>query len=389
MTRSELQDYGADEPGWRFIAQLARERFTGQADVGVDTRVELYAAEGRVYFAQKVDDPPLGARLVSTGVLTTEQFRNGSVKVGDTVSLARLFQRVPALDRDTVELMTEKLSNQVLESVSERPVGSVTLHPLRFHPSGIHQWHPDAGPAPEDDEPSPAMAALVQDVVAAVSGQVPVVPVVPTVTPAPVSDPASEPPVAPAEPTPDAVAFEVPFRVVTTPPEAEAALPTLSSLSGLTPLPTLGEVGTRMPTPTIVHQPGPLDTQGLPILGSVGTSFQPLAPTSAAVPPPPSANASPTPTPAPAPTASAPAALAPGAMLPPPTIGGPSPLDVPSPGAMMSAAAALPVPAEGETEEIWDMVDDLLGIPHDGATLVSAGGGDDKKGRGWLRGRRG
>ncbi len=175
MTRSELQDYGADEPVWRFIAQLERERFTGQADVGVDARVELYVAEGRVYFAQKSDDPPLGARLVSTGVITTEQFRNGSVKVGDSVSLARLFQRVPAIDRDAVELMTERLGRQVLEAVSERPVGPVVLHPLRHHPSGIHQWFPDAPPAPEGDEPSPAMAALVNDVVAAVSGAVPMV----------------------------------------------------------------------------------------------------------------------------------------------------------------------------------------------------------------------
>lgn len=367
MTRSELQEYGADEPVWRFIAQLARERFTGQADVGVDARVELYAAEGRVYFAQKVDDPPLGARLVSTGVLTTEQFRNGSVKVGDAVSLARLFQRVPAVDRDAVELMTERLAHQALEAVSERPVGTIVLHPLRHHPSGIHQWFPDAAPAPEDDGPSPSMTALVKDVVAAVSGAVPVITPQPEVVPTAVHAPehAPEPvalepePVAlepvPPEPAPPAPPMMT-FEVLATPP-VDTALPTLSSLEGLTPLPTLGEVGTRMPTPVTVNQPGPLDTQGLPMLGSVGTSFQPAA---ATLPPPASAGAA--------------------APLPPPTLSGPSPLDLPSPGAMMTPAAGA----------VWDEVDDLLGIPHDDATLVNAGGPtEDKKGRGWLRSRRG
>ena len=359
MTRSELQDHGADEPVWRFIAQLERERFTGQADVGVDTRVELYVAEGRVYFAQKADDPPLGARLVSTGVITGEQFRNGSVKVGDNVSLARLFQRVPAVDRDAVELMTERLGRQVLETVSERPVGSVVLHPLRHHPSGIHQWFPDAPPAPEDDEPSPAMAALVHDVVAAVSGAVPVVSAEPEPTPVPMPAPAPAPAMT--------------FEVLVTDPTAETALPTLSSLQGLTPLPTLGEVGTRMPTPTTVaaHQPGAMDTQGLPILGTVGTSFQPLV---AGAPAEPADEAADDPAADPAVEPSSALAATP---LPPPP---PTEQAVPLP----------PPTIEAATEEIWDMVDDMLGLPHNDATLVNAGGpAEDRKGRGWLRGRRG
>jgi hypothetical protein len=383
MTRSELQDYGADEPVWRFIAQLARERFTGQADVGVETRVELYAADGRVYFAQKVDDPPLGARLVSTGVLTTEQFRNGSVKVGDSVSLARIFQRVPAIDRDAVELMTERLAHQLLESVSERPVGPIELHPLRHHPSGIHQWFPDDTPAPDCDESSPAMTALVNDVVAAVSVAVEPVAVEPVAVDVAPVDVAPGPVDTPA---PALMTFEV---LVTGP--VDTALPTLSSLQGLTPLPTLGEVGTRMPSPATIDQPGPLDTPGLPILGIVGTSFQPLA--AAPTPDPPTA-APPPPTttlPPPPPTGGA-------APLPPPTLSGPSPLDVTSADAMLTPALSAPpsgatpadtVPA-GSREQSWNSVDELLGLPHDDATLVSAGGpSEDKKGRSWLRGRRG
>ncbi len=57
---------------------------------------------------------------------------------------------------------------------------------------------------------------------------------------------------------------------------------------------------------------------------------------------------------------------------------------------MTPAAGAAPQGAEPETEEIWDMVDDLLGLPHNDATLVNAGGpAEDRKGRGWLRSRRG
>ncbi len=373
MTRSELQDYSANEPVWRFIAQLARERYTGQADVGVETRVELYAAEGRVYFAQKTDDPPLGARLVSTGVLTTEQFRNGSVKVGDSVSLARLFQRVPGADRDTVELMTCKLAQQVLEAVSEHPVGEIALHPLRHHPAGIHQWFSDEGPATEGDEPSAAMTALVHDVVAAVSGQLPVVSTEPTVEPA--IEPAVEPVVEPEAPPAPSMTFEVVEVALAN--TGETALPTLSSLQGLTPLPTLGAVGSRTPAPVIVHQPGPLDTTGLPMLGSVGTSFQP-APKSVEAPVAGTATE---------PAASAPITplvLAPGSPLPPPPIPA-----LPSPD---STAGAMMAPPGSANPESWEMVDDLLGIPHTDADaeLVHAGGPhDDRKGRGWLRGRRG
>ncbi len=410
MTRSELQDFGENEPIWGFIAQLGRERFTGQAEVGVQTRVELFATEGRLYFAQKPDDPPLGARFVATGVLTTEQLRNGSVKVGDTVSLARLFSRVPELDRDAVELMADRFTQQVLEAVSTQPVGSVTLRPLRHHPSGIQQWYADAEPD-EAPGPQPAMDALVADVVALVSGEVPVVAAIAEVEPEPeaVVEPELEPE---PEPEPATMTFE---PVVSVPVEAAAALPTLSTLSGLTPLPTLGEVGTRMPTPTMVHTPAPMAADGLPSLGRVGVSFHPNAVNGE---PPDDGNdhghddghddgpqdptvaeleammAGEAPDPQPRNT-SAVTVLEPGSPLPPPVVPpGLSPLDLPSFSAMTTPAAPAPnavgAPVAQETEQIWDMVDDLLGLPHsDGAAADGNSPESDKKGRGWLRGRRG
>jgi hypothetical protein len=423
MTRSELQDYGEHEPIWGFIAQLGRERFTGQADVGVDLRVELFATEGRVYFAQKPDDPPLGARFVATGVLTTEQLRNGSVKVGDTVSLARLFTRVPTIDRDAVELMADRFTQQVLETVAHQPVGPVALHPFRHHPSGMQQWYRDAEPD-EAAETTPSMDALVADVVAQVSGEVPVVVAetvpepVAEVVPEPVAETVLEPvvlepvvaePVVAEEPTPateepepapPSMTFE---PLVTVPAEPEAALPTLSTLSGLTPLPTLGEVGTRMPTPAMVHSPAPMAMDDLPSLGRVGVSFHPSAvpdPTieeleamveaPSAIPPgdlPSTPAALQTPPAAPVVQVIPAATLEPGTPLPPPVMStGPSALDATAFGAMMAPAA----PAAQETEQIWDMVDDLLGLPHpDSAAANGAAHESEKKGRGWLRGKRG
>jgi hypothetical protein len=422
MTRSELQEYDASEPIWGFVAQLGRERFTGQADVGVSPRVELFVSEGRVYFAQKVDDPPLGARLVAAGALTTEQLSHGCVQVGDTLSLARLFSRVPSLDRDAIELITARFTEQVLESVAQSPVGDRALHPFRHHPSGIHQWSSDVEPETEPVGADPAFAALVADVVAQVSGEVPVIETETDLEPAPAS-----------------MTFDT---MVTTPPEPEAALPTLSTLSGLTPLPTLGEVGTRMPTPTMVHAPSPMQARELPSLGQVGVSFDPraiakaeadaeaavaaeAAGAQAAVEAAAAAQAAEAAEAAAVAEATAvtiadptiaeleamvgaPSAapharliplapdleLIPGSPLPPPVVPpGLSPLDLPSFGAMMTSATptanSAAAPAE-ETEQIWDMVDDLLGLPHTDANLVDAGSHEsEKKGRGWLRGRRG
>lgn len=424
MTRSELQEYDANEPIWGFVAQLGRERFTGQVDVGATTRIELFATEGRVYFAQKVDDPPLGARLVATGALTTEQLRNGSVKVGDTVSLARLFTRVPELDRDAVELMADRFTQQVLEAHAHRPVGLPTLHPFRHHPSGIQQWYRDAEPG-EAAEPDQALEALVATVVAQVSGEVPVITASPTPRPETMSEPMPVPvvaaePVAVAvpepepevepEPAPGPITFET---LVTAPPVPETALPTLSTLTGLTPLPTLGEVGTRMPTPAMVHTPAPMQVADLPSLGKVGVSFHPAAVAEAEAAAPSSAKAEaiadPTvaeleamvgaPSAEPRPPVAPPPApvldLEPGAPLPPPVAPpGLSPLDLPSFSAMMAPTATAEhptsAPAVQETEQIWDMVDDLLGLSHPDASLVDAGTHEsEKKGRGWLRGRRG
>jgi hypothetical protein len=168
MSRSQLDAYGEGEAIWGFVAQLGADRFTGQANVGVGARVHLYATEGHVYFAERDGDAQLESRFVSMGVLTQEQLDAGVVRLGDGVSLARLFSREPSIDRDSVELALEMMTAQTMESVAMDAVGAVELFPLRHHSTGIHQWKPlpIAEPVPfahgiAADLDEPAVAELV------------------------------------------------------------------------------------------------------------------------------------------------------------------------------------------------------------------------------------
>ena len=104
MIRSQLNSYSGADPIWGFIALIGSERYTGEAAVGIDPRVRLFAVDGRVYFAEREGDAPIGTRLVNCGAVSTTQLEAGVVQIGETTSLARLFQRQPTIDRDAVEL---------------------------------------------------------------------------------------------------------------------------------------------------------------------------------------------------------------------------------------------------------------------------------------------
>jgi hypothetical protein len=153
MSRSQLDAYGEGEPIWGFVALLGEDRFTGQADVGVSPRLHLYAIEGRVYFAERDGDAPIESRFVSMGVVSAEQLERGAVRVGEGVSLARLFTRDPSIDRDAVELALEMMTAHTLEAVAMEPTGAVALSPLRHHATGIQQWRTTQASETVDGEP--------------------------------------------------------------------------------------------------------------------------------------------------------------------------------------------------------------------------------------------
>ena len=140
MIRSQLNSYSGADPIWGFVALIGSERYTGEAAVGIDPRVRLFAVDGRVYFAERDGDAPIGTRLVNCGVVSTTQLEAGAVQVGETTSLARLFQRQPAIDRDAVELTIELATESLLESVANKAVGMPEVFPLRHHSSGVHHW---------------------------------------------------------------------------------------------------------------------------------------------------------------------------------------------------------------------------------------------------------
>ena len=162
MGRSQLDAYGESEPIGGFVAQLASERFTGQADVGTSPRAHLYAIEGRIYLAERDGDPPIQSRFVTMGLVSPDQLARGAVQVGDSVSLAQLFDSDPNIDRAGVVEALEQTTAQTLGSLGTAPAGTVTLHPLRHHPSGINQWLDSSSSRSNDTKvpPPPRLSAL-------------------------------------------------------------------------------------------------------------------------------------------------------------------------------------------------------------------------------------
>ncbi len=343
MHRSELQHYPGDEPIWGFIAQLGAERFTGQADVGSATRLHLFAREGRVYVAETDGTAPLGTRLVDAGALHQGQLERGQVQLGNVVSLARLFHREPTADRDLVQVALAQLNGGVLEASANDPVGTVTLFPLRHHDSGAHLWDTDLPPLREVADDDPDAVALID-----------------------IMRQAEEPSMA-----------ELVEHVI-----GPAAATSLGAAPALV-LPKLGTAGTRVAAPTTAtasglaqYTPSALETIELPKLSAKPMSMGEITAAQAVLHAATDATAD---------------SVDLGSNV------------IPTFESMLDATpTSWPAPVEpteltepAATEEIWEMVDEMLGIPHSGEQPVTPGGqlayssAEDKKARSWLRGRRG
>ncbi len=162
MVQSQLNAYSGSDPIWGFVAVVRSERFTGEAAVGLDPRVRLFAVDGHIYFAEREDDAPVGTRLVNCGAISTLQLARGVVQAGGHESLARLFQRDATIDRDAVELTIASSTETLLATIANNPVGMPEVFPLRHHATGIHHWLRPTPPAVEE----PAVEEPVEDVVA-------------------------------------------------------------------------------------------------------------------------------------------------------------------------------------------------------------------------------
>ena len=434
MIRSQLNSYSGSDPIWGFVALLGNERFTGEAAVGLDPRVRLFAVDGRVYFAEREGDAPVSTRLVNCGAVTATQLEHGGVRIGDTTSLARLFQREPGIDRDAVELTIESATEALLESIATKPVGLPEVFPLRHHPSGIHHWLRNAHqPAPAvvlvAAEPSGVDRPAATEPTVEAEQTVEAEPIVEVALAAPVlhewpaaslvpqasASPVEPPPVVVEEPTfvvaampleEEPAAFVEPTPV----PHANgfAALPTLGSLSSheattperLHDALTASQPAHADPEPTSTPEPQAMPTlSSLTSLTSLTSQLQPSASD-------------------PAPAASTSATAFFGALDGNSAVGGDTtaiasayptfepervttelpklasaPMSMDELAAIDNAAKNSPTTGQwngashNPAVEIWEMIDNLDGSTTSNDQLVTTG--TEKRSRGWLRGRKG
>jgi hypothetical protein len=184
---SGLRQLGLDStvplPAWVILNAVRNQAFSGEVTLHTMPAVRVWASDGTVYWAERAGATPVADRLVELGAITPAQVAQGSVSLGDTMHLGRLFERVPNLDRDeivnAVGFVRDSLTAEVADLVTDR----IDVVPGRHHASGIVFWFETASPtsatphqalfqAPHQaPHPEPAADSLVDapdDVIAAV-----------------------------------------------------------------------------------------------------------------------------------------------------------------------------------------------------------------------------
>ncbi len=127
-------------PGWVVLDAARDHRFTGELTFEVTPETRIYLDRGRIYLAERSTDPSLGARLVDAGALNAAQLEHGSMRIGETEHLGRLFERVPSVDRQSTLLITELMNESCVTWLAGQNVRAVTSTPYRHHPAGVHRW---------------------------------------------------------------------------------------------------------------------------------------------------------------------------------------------------------------------------------------------------------
>lgn len=147
-------------PGWVVLDAARDHRYTGELVFETTPPVRVYADRGEIYLAERIDDPSLGARLVDAGALTAVQLERGAVRIGEIEHLGRLFERVPTLDRHTVIVTAELMTEECLRWLAVQRVPDVHSTPYRHHESAMHLWSTTPGwvdLTPGDPLPAPPL----------------------------------------------------------------------------------------------------------------------------------------------------------------------------------------------------------------------------------------
>ena len=132
---------GEPRPVWALIDAIRTRHFSGELRLELEPAALVYAEAGKVYFAERAGALDVLDVLVALGVISYDDALVGAVHLADAPHLGRLFERVPTLDRDHVELAIERLTNDVLATIADRTVVDFTVTSYRHHRSGMVLWN--------------------------------------------------------------------------------------------------------------------------------------------------------------------------------------------------------------------------------------------------------
>ncbi len=143
-------------PAWQVIEAARRQGVTGELALATAPTTTVFLRDGNVYFAERATDSALGVRLLVAGALDRQQLSKGAILLSGVEHLGRLFDRDPSIDRATVELAVETMTDEALVTAAHETVAGYRMTMYRRHPSGIDRWQP-AGPiaAPDDATEDP------------------------------------------------------------------------------------------------------------------------------------------------------------------------------------------------------------------------------------------
>ncbi len=150
----QLETVGA-RPVWAVLDAAGSRHFTGEITLHCQPAVRAWFNGGELYFAEREGDLGLAERLQAMNVLSADNLAAGSVRLGAVTHLGRLFDRVPHLDRDPVELALEIMTSEVVGEIADHVVDTISIASYRHHPSGVVKWQ---------KRPAVPMAPLTDDI---------------------------------------------------------------------------------------------------------------------------------------------------------------------------------------------------------------------------------
>jgi hypothetical protein len=127
-------------PVWGVVAEMRSQRFTGRVAVGAAPRVTMWCRDGQIYLAERDDDAALQTRLVMSGLVSPEDLAHGVTLIDGRISLSRLFQRVPRLDRQVVLGAVQRWNDATLDAIADLSADPVEREDGAIHPADIDDW---------------------------------------------------------------------------------------------------------------------------------------------------------------------------------------------------------------------------------------------------------